>query len=150
MIRMVLAVLFVAALAVSAWWLPQWLGTPEPATDSTGQSVCKPLLETCQWQTSGGAAELALTPLSGDELQLDLTLPDAASKPLIVLTGESMYMGEYPLALTATDQPGQYRVRFVPPFCTTGDEMVWRINLQVAGEPLDLPFRVLFSPSEAS
>ena len=150
MIRTALAVFFVFALAASAWWLPQWLVAPESATDNASQATCHPLVETCQWQTRGGAAKLTLIPLSGDELQLDLTIPGLAAKPLIVLTGESMYMGEYPMALSATGLPGEYRVRFVPPFCTTGDEMIWRINVQVAGEPFELPFRALFSPSEAS
>ncbi|MGM0569108.1 hypothetical protein [Marinobacter sp.] len=150
MVRVGLVVLFLAVMAVAGWWLPQWLDAPSADSGADPVTTCRPLTESCRWTSDNGPAEVTLVPLSGDELQLDLILPGLNAKPLIVLTGESMYMGEYPLALSATDQPGHYRVSFVPPFCTTGDEMVWRVSVRIGGEAAELPFRILFSPSAAS
>lgn len=149
MIRAVLAVVLFFAIVVAAWWLPTWLDSSNPTDATITDLTCRPLSETCQWPTPGGVAELSISPLPGDEFQLDLRYPEGDGKPFIILTGETMFMGEYPMALQTLDKPGHYRVRFVPPFCTTGDQMVWRVNLRAEGDPVTLPFRLLFSPAEA-
>lgn len=149
MIRAVLAVVLFIAIAVAAWWLPTWLDSPNPSDITAPDASCRPLSESCQWSTLGGPAEILISPLTGGEFQLDLQYPEGEGKPFIILTGETMFMGEYPMALQALDKPGHYRVRFVPPFCTTGDQMVWRVSLRAEGDPVTLPFRLLFSPAKA-
>lgn len=153
MFRGLVVLLLVAGLVGGAVLAPRWLGSQSDsgAAGPVGET-CRPLAEACQWQIPAGTVTLSMSPGEGDELLLELILPAGMDigDPVMVLTGESMYMGEYPLALSAGDEPGHYRVRFVPPFCSTGDDMVWRVNPGREDGPLAPPFRILFSPSEAS
>ncbi len=95
-------------------------------------------------------ASVSLASLGNDELQLEAQLPDASGQVMVVLTGESMYMGEYPLRLRPGEAPGHYQVTFTPPFCTTGPEMEWQVNFQTEGKPLKMPLRIIFRASEAA
>lgn len=153
MFRGLVVLLLIAGLVGGAVFAPRWLESRSGAgaAGTTGET-CRPLTEDCQWQIPAGTVTLSMTPGEGDQLLLELVLPAdmEIAKPVMVLTGESMYMGEYPLALSAGDEPGHYHVRFVPPFCSTGDDMVWRIKPVEDGGPLAPPLRILFSPSEAS
>jgi len=56
-----------------------------------------------------------------------------------------MYMGEYPVPLVR-EESLEYRARFTAPFCTTGSEMIWRIDFQdgqdlIENVPSTLVFR---------
>lgn len=148
MIRVLVMVVLAAALVAGAVLGERWLARESPAIvdakDST--TACHPLREPCRWQTSAGEASVAMEHLDGDELALEATLPETPERVMVVLTGESMYMGEYPLRLERMDEPGHYRARFVPPFCTTGDAMVWQVSLRIGNDPVVLPFRLLFEP----
>lgn len=62
----------------------------------------------------------------------------APERFLAVLRGESMYMGEYPVPLMPDDKGG-WNARFTAPFCTTGSEMQWRIDLQSGQRPVGAP-----------
>ncbi|MFW5823658.1 MAG: hypothetical protein ACOCVV_01680 [Marinobacter sp.] len=150
MVRGVVVLLLILLLAATMVLGLRWAANrPADEPESSSGETCRPLTEDCSWRTDSGTATLTMTPGEGDEMLLELTLPGAAEKPVILLTGESMYMGEYPLLLSGTGESGQYRVRFVPPFCSTGDDMVWRVSLQDRDKTLAPPFRILFSPSEA-
>ncbi|WP_328189169.1 hypothetical protein [Marinobacter sp. OP 3.4] len=128
---------------------PRWFESRSDGTSGIGDRPdCRPLQETCHWQTGSGEASVHMERLSGDELELVATLPGAPDRVMVLLTGETMYMGEYPLRMETTDESGRYRLRFVPPYCTTGDAMTWRASLRADGDSMDLPFKVLFQPTE--
>ncbi|GGY67469.1 hypothetical protein [Marinobacter zhanjiangensis] len=141
---LVVAVLVVlVAVAVPGY---RWMTTGQGSQgeDLAATAVCYPLRETCRWQTPAGEASVSMAALEGDELQMDLTLSGVSDPVIAILTGESMYMGEYPLRMEKTDDQDHFRARFVPPFCSTGDDMVWRVNLRVGTEALPLPVRLVF------
>jgi len=146
MIRaVVIGSLLVAAIALLIL-VPDYLresgnGEPKPP--------CDLLSGPCTWTTAEGEWRVALSPGpegdQGVEYQLEVAVPKAPDRFLAVLRGENMYMGEYPVPLVR-EQPLQYRARFTAPFCTTGGEMIWRIDLQdgqdlIENGPSTLVFR---------
>ncbi|MDK9557854.1 hypothetical protein QQF73_09490 [Marinobacter sp. M216] len=55
-----------------------------------------------------------------------------------------MYMGEYPVPLRR-QVDGSYVGSFTAPVCSTGTEMVWRIDLQQGQEALEsIPVKMVF------
>jgi hypothetical protein len=137
-----------AGMVAAAVLGPRWLATEQDGPDGSAEpgAVCHPLQEVCRWQTPAGEATVSMTALEGDELRMNVTLPDDPGQVIAILTGESMYMGEYPLRMEATGETGHFRVRFVPPFCSTGGDMVWRVNLKEGADTMAMPFRLLFRP----
>jgi len=102
----------------------------------------------CQWQNASGAwsVQLAVDEVGaqGTEYRMDITTDSAPERFLAVLRGESMYMGEYPVLLVK-DSPGHYKARFTAPVCTTGSDMIWRIDLQSGQTPLEqIPVKMVF------
>ena len=79
------------------------------------------------------------------EYQLTVNAPMSPGRFLAVLRGESMYMGEYPVPLRQ-DENGKYSAHFTAPLCTTGSEMVWRVDLQKGQKPLaeTAPLKLVF------
>lgn len=142
---LVMVVVVLAGLVAIAVPGVRWLTTEQGRPGAEAESACYPLREPCRWQTPAGEATVTMAPLEGDELQLNVTLPGAPDRLMVVLTGESMYMGEYPFLLEKTREPNEFRASFVPPFCSTGDDMIWRVNLRAGPEPLAVPFRLVFS-----
>lgn len=143
--RGVVVVVLVVALTAAAALGYRWMATEQgPGEEAEERTACYPLQQVCRWQTSAGEASVAMSALEGDELQMNVALPGGSDRVIVILTGESMYMGEYPLRMQDTDEQGDFRVRFVPPFCSTGDDMVWRVNLQVGKETMAVPLRLLF------
>ena len=72
------------------------------------------------------------------EYRLSIDASEAPDRLLAVLRGESMYMGEYPVPLTRGED-GVYTARFTAPVCTTGSDMIWRIDLQDGQQALERP-----------
>lgn len=142
--------LVLVALMATAFMSTQWQGSGVQASeDLEPADTCRPLQETCRWQTRGGEAAAEMTALDGGELSLRVTLPDAPDNLMVLLTGDSMYMGEYPLKFEKTDDAGRYRVSFAPPYCSaSGDDMVWRVTLRAGREPLGMPFRLIFESTK--
>ncbi|MFC4259060.1 hypothetical protein ACFOZ5_08475 [Marinobacter lacisalsi] len=145
MVRGLVVIVVMVGLAATAVFGYRWLSQQDSADENAEPaSVCYPLRQTCRWQMPEGEAAVAMAPLEGDELQLDITLPGEPDRAMVILTGESMYMGEYPFRMENTGEAGRFRARFVPPFCSTGDDMIWRVNLRVGTETVSTPFRLLF------
>ncbi|MFL1405152.1 hypothetical protein ACJO2E_07395 [Marinobacter sp. M1N3S26] len=145
MIRGLLMVVLVIGLGALAVMGPRWFESRSAgASDAGDRPDCHPLQEACRWQTDSGQASVRIERLAGNELELTATLPTAPDRVMVLLTGETMYMGEYPLRMETTDETGHYRLRFVPPYCTTGDAMTWRASLRADGAPMGIPFNVLF------
>jgi hypothetical protein len=146
MIRAIVAGgLLIAALAILAF-VPGYL---QQASNDQHKPPCDLLAGPCSWQTSAGSWQVRLAPgpegSQGVEYQLQVTVPEAPDRFLAVLRGENMYMGEYPVPLVR-EASREYRARFTAPFCTTGNDMVWRIDLQdgqdlIENAPSTLVFR---------
>lgn len=137
--------LLIAAVAILAF-APDYLNE---ASNEEKKPPCDLLAGPCSWQTDQGQWQVKLTPGpegdQGVEYQLQVTVPDAPDRFLAVLRGENMYMGEYPVPLVR-EESLEYRARFTAPFCTTGSEMIWRIEFQdgqdlIENVPSTLVFR---------
>ncbi|MDY6797469.1 MAG: hypothetical protein SVX28_01775 [Pseudomonadota bacterium] len=137
MIRKSSAATFVVAVIATLVILPRLM----PGVDTAGPVVrCN--LQTdggCRWDTGQGRYTAVLE--SGDREAegvrhtLSLTGPDGEAPVLAILTGESMYMGEYPVPLSRKSA-GQWQAEFVAPFCTEEGDMVWKISLYAGQQPL--------------
>ncbi|MGC8118936.1 hypothetical protein [Marinobacter sp. VGCF2001] len=124
-------------------------GWEESATPAGDRPECKLLSEPCRWETGKGTWRAELTTLKagdqGMEYRLTVQAPAPPERFLAVLRGQSMYMGEYPVPLSQK-APTLYQATFTAPFCTTGGDMIWRIDLQdgqkvMENVPLTLVFR---------
>jgi len=145
MFRAVLvAGLIVIALAAVAL-APRWMQSKAPEANVP---ACDLLAGPCSWENREGHWQVTLETLGesgqGTEFLLTVRAPVAPERFVAVLRGESMYMGEYPVPLKA-GADGAWSSRFVAPFCTTGSEMQWRIDLQSGQTPVgDLPLKLTF------
>lgn len=140
---MVLGVVLVAGVLLT--FGPDWMQTAGPAVE---RPECDLLIDTCTWETDEGSWRVELKTLNpgdqGMEYQLLITAPQVPNRFLAVLRGQSMYMGEYPVPMV---QEGAmiYRARFTAPFCTTGTEMIWRIDLQDGQKVIEnVPWTLVF------
>jgi len=140
MIRAIAVTGLIIGLVAILVFGPRYLSAPDSGEASeSGKPRCDLLERDCQWEGDQGTWLVALKPLGegdqGTEFELTVTAPEAPDRFLAVLRGESMYMGEYPIPLR---QQGSetWTARFTAPFCTTGSEMEWRIDLQSAEEPV--------------
>jgi len=119
-----------------------WIGGGEAAASAR----CDVLEETCTWPTREGEWSARLqageSTEQGVEYRFQLTSPVQPERFLAVLRGQSMYMGEYPVPLKE-GEPGEYSATFTAPFCSTGTNMVWRIDLQSGEQPLDVNDRAM-------
>lgn len=120
--------------------------------DTTGDTAdhpeCDLLAGACSWTTEDGEWRLRLQELEegaqGMEYVLEVSVPKAPDRFLAVLKGQSMYMGEYPVPLVR-EAPLEYQARFTAPFCTTGADMIWRIEFQDGQERLEnVPWTLVF------
>jgi len=140
MIRAIAVTGLIIGLVALLVFGPRFLSSPERGEVSgADQPRCDLLERDCQWEGEEGSWLVELKPLGqgeqGTEFQLTVSTPEAPDRFLAVLRGESMYMGEYPISLK--HQEGDiWPARFTAPFCTTGSEMEWRIDLQSAEEPV--------------
>lgn len=130
---------------------PRWLMSGGTGENSGDLEACQVLEQVCSWENEGRKWSVALARTEagadGDTLELVVTADNAPERLLAVLRGESMYLGEYPVALKATGN-GTWRATFTAPFCTVEPDMTWRIDLQSGQERLEgVPFRLLFRAS---
>lgn len=127
----------------------RWLQNSSSTAQVSDQPVCDLLAGPCEWGTEAGHWQVSLQVTAydgqGTQYQLIVHAPAAQERFLAVLRGESMYMGEYPVPLRQGEN-GQYSARFAAPLCTTGGEMVWRIDLQKGQQPLSetVPLKLVF------
>lgn len=149
MLRVIVVLGFVLVLVTAAVFGARWLQTPDNGRATAGQPTCNLLGSPCEWETDAGPWKVSLQNTGdegqGMEYQLTVTTPLAPERFIAVLRGESMYMGEYPVPLRKKHN-GQYSAQFVAPLCTTGTEMVWRIDLQSGQRALSesVPWSLVF------
>lgn len=146
MIRKSSAAVFVVAVIATLVILPRLM----PGVDTAGPVVrCNLLTEGgCSWDTGLGRYTATLEQVAreaeGVSHRLHLEGPDTDAQVLAILTGESMYMGEYPVPLNRQG-PGQWQATFVAPFCTEEGDMVWKVSLHAGQQALhDNSLRLLF------
>ncbi|MGO1461070.1 MAG: hypothetical protein ACTHYN_06865 [Marinobacter sp.] len=142
MVRIIVVVGFILALITAAMLGFRWLQLGDDHLAGTDKPDCDLLAGPCEWDTKAGHWQVDLTVLDNHELdaeyQLTVHSPIQPERFLGVLRGESMYMGEYPIPLRQ-DGEGKYSAFFNAPLCTTGSEMVWRVDLQEGQQPLAEP-----------
>ena len=142
MLRAYLAIgLVIAVIAMTVFGSDDdvpWFGGGESSSRSTcdllGAEPCTWTSREGQWSASLEAGEAGE---QGVEYHFELTAPVEPERFLAVLRGESMYMGEYPVPLVE-ESDGQYAATFTAPFCATGTEMIWRVELQSGGERMEI------------
>ena len=140
-----LIIVLIAVAVLALRWLDGSI------SEKTGQqtSTCNLQQSGCDWQQQGQSWRVSLSDITTNNdtennYRLDIVAPGAPQPLLVVLRGESMYMGEYPVPLVRDGN--DYYAEFSAPFCTTGDAMIWRVDLQKGMAPLDdqPPFRLVF------
>lgn len=139
MLRTIAVVGFILGLIIAATFSTGWLNSGKDQPADTSQPACDLLEEPCAWETKSGPWQADLSIIEnqgqGTEYQLTVHAPVSPDRFLAVLRGESMYMGEYPVPLRR-DKKGKYSAQFTAPLCTTGSEMLWRVDLQKGQQPL--------------
>ncbi|WP_100640745.1 hypothetical protein [Marinobacter salexigens] len=127
----------------------RWLQTSEYRGTADSQAACDLLSGPCEWSTKTGSWKISLHVMGdkgqGTEYQLIVDTPAPQERFLAVLRGESMYMGEYPVPMRQ-GEGNQYTAQFTAPLCTTGDQMIWRIDLQEGQQrlPEPAPLKLVF------
>ncbi|MBW0146264.1 hypothetical protein [Marinobacter arenosus] len=148
MIRAALTVGLILALVATAVFVPRLLKDNGQAKWGGPTVPCDLLAESCSWSGRAGlwTVKLEVPAEARQSAQYTLTVvsPEPPEQFVAVLRGESMYMGEYPVPLRRQSD-GSYIGRFSAPICSTGSEMVWRVELQQGQEPLKgIPLKMVF------
>lgn len=142
MVRTIVVAGFILGLISLAMFGSRWLQTGDDQPSDVAQTACDLLQGPCEWETKSGPwrASLAVKDdqKNTEQYQLNVKAPMSPRRFLVVLRGESMYMGEYPIPLQQRVE-GTYSAFFNAPLCTTGSEMVWRVDLQEGQQPLAEP-----------
>ncbi len=146
--RAVIVLVVIALLLVAGVFGPRMLRSTGDSADAANLEECDLMASACEWDNASGAWSVQLevdeVGDQGTEYQLTIATDSAPERFLAVLRGESMYMGEYPVLL-ARSSPGHYSARFTAPVCTTGADMIWRLDLQAGQKALaDIPVRMVF------
>ncbi|MET4024802.1 hypothetical protein ABIE59_000307 [Marinobacter sp. MBR-99] len=120
----------------------------ETVDDTAKHPECNLLAGACQWTNREGKWQVTLQELKegahGTEYLLQVSVAKAPDRFLAVLKGQSMYMGEYPVPMVR-ESALEYQARFTAPFCTTGADMIWRIDLQDGQQKLEnVPWTLVF------
>lgn len=144
--QIVVVVLIVGGVALAVFG-PRWLMSLS-ASEERALPFCDLLAEPCTWSDQWGEwrllAERELADSQGDHLHLVLEGPKGIGRVLVVLEGESMYLGRYPVPLQAAAD-GQWSASFTAPFCAVDPTMRWKLNLMVEGQPQALPLLPVFT-----
>tara|TARA_R100001460_G_scaffold3278_4_gene9976 strand:- start:1546 stop:1995 length:450 start_codon:yes stop_codon:yes gene_type:complete len=132
-VRTGLVVVFVAVVASAAVLVPRWL-EQNSGNEKVAPKPCLLDSQDCRWIANGNDWQISLSrEAESRKMTFTVTTSAAPARLLAVLTGESMYMGEYPVPLTKTAK-GTYQAKFNLPVCTTDPDMRWQINLKASGE----------------
>lgn len=111
---------------------------------------CNLLAGPCEWSGTNGHWRVELSkPANTGQPQdylLEVTTPNVPERFLAVLRGESMYMGEYPIPLSKKENDnGVYVAHFTSPVCSTGEDMIWRVDLQQGQKAIaHIPIKMVF------
>ncbi|SFR39339.1 hypothetical protein SAMN04488073_0357 [Marinobacter gudaonensis] len=124
-----------------------------PADDRAGSKTASARCDLlkdgpCVWNTDAGRwsanLEMVRDTSEGTAYRLQVITPETPQRFLAVLRGESMYMGEYPVAL-GQDTGNPYTAQFTAPICSVDASMTWRIDLQEGQAPIeDVPLTLVF------
>jgi hypothetical protein len=140
--------LIVGLIAVAVLAL-RWFDNLNSEKTAQQTRICNLQQSDCDWQQQGQNWRVSLSDITTNNdtennYRVDIVAPGAPQPLLVVLRGESMYMGEYPVPLVRDGN--EYYAEFSAPFCTTGDAMMWRVDLQKGMTPLadQPPFRLVF------
>ena len=153
MLRAIVVVGFIVGLISVGMFGFGWLQTTDDQVTDRSQPACDLLAGPCAWEMESERWQVDLEVMGdqgqGLEYQLTVQAPTAPDRFLAVLRGESMYMGEYPVPLRRSGD-GEYSAQFTAPLCTTGSEMVWRVDLQEGQQPLveKAPLKLVFQARE--
>lgn len=158
--RAIAVVALIVGLLAFAVLGPRWLTSGKPGDPSSAPTAeCRVIQGPCEWQSDGVRWSVSLTRVGtaseGDRLRLEVVTDARPQRLLAVLRGESMYLGEYPVALRAVPAgaqsgaaAGTWTATFVAPFCTIEPDMTWRLDLQDGSEALTgAPFKLVFAAS---
>lgn len=136
MLRGLIVVLFIILIVGAAVLGPRWLAL-QGENETGAAEPCLAAQQTCRWNTNGDDWQLALSQRSGaGKITLKVTTSTMPDRLLAVLSGESMYMGQYPVPLTKV-AANTYRAEFTLPICTTDPDMRWQISLKANGEDVN-------------
>ena len=142
MVRAIVIVGLMGALMSALIVGPRLLKSVDGSNAPVAQGTCDLMAGPCEWRTDEGQWKVALDLLPDGQYRLHVVSPLRPERFLAVLRGQSMYMGEYPVPL-ASQEGGHYQARFAAPVCSTGGDMVWRVDLQQGSEPVPGVPRVL-------
>lgn len=151
--RAIAVVALIVGLLALAVLGPRWLMSGKPGDPSSAVTAeCRVVPGPCEWQSDGARWSVSLarvgTASEGDRLRLEVVTDARPQRLLAVLRGESMYLGEYPVALQSGTEEGSWTATFVAPFCTIEPDMTWRLDLQDGTEALTgAPFKLVFAAS---
>lgn len=147
LLRPILVVVLIVGGVALAVFGPRWLMSLSSGGEPS-QSFCDLLAAPCSWSDQQGEWQLTVeragADSQGDHLHLRLESPTGVGRALVVLEGESMYLGRYPVPLQGTGE-GQWSASFTAPFCAVDPTMRWKLSLLVDGQPLTLPFLPVFT-----
>jgi len=146
--RALVVLVVMALLLVAGVFGPRMLRSTGDSEVNANLEECDLMSGPCQWLDASGDWSVQLdveeVGSQGTEYTMSISTDSAPERFLAVLRGESMYMGEYPVLLVE-DSPGHYSARFTAPVCTTGSDMIWRIDLQSGQTPLEqIPLKMVF------
>lgn len=145
------AVLIVTLLALAVLG-PRWLMSGSEEESSNSLPICDVLEQTCQWEGEAGRWQVSLArkiPGEGNELhELRVQSPTDHLRMVAVLTGYSMYLGEYPVAMHKGNGDRVWQASFTPPYCSVDPTMTWRIELIAQRDlAIETPFHLVFTAS---
>ncbi|BES71470.1 hypothetical protein RE428_24880 [Marinobacter nanhaiticus D15-8W] len=151
MLRGLLVVVCIAGLVAAIIFGPRYLASEDAwvtASHEANAPVCDLDAGTCRWGEGANTWSLDLErtgPAPTDALQLVLSVPAGAAKGqrmVAILEGQSMYMGQYPVALQQGSPDGnrlRLHAEFQAPLCTVDPDMTWKLTLKRGTEALDMP-----------
>lgn len=149
MIRGIAIVLVLAGALALISVAPNWLMELSGGGAESDQPGCDLMQGNCSWETESAQWQVSLSRLPDEQgslrFRLAVDTTEEVERMHGVLRGESMYLGEYPVLLSKNAEDGTWLGTFTPPVCTVQDVMVWRIDLEIPGNPeFRQPQRLLF------
>ncbi|WP_165855158.1 hypothetical protein [Marinobacter sp. JSM 1782161] len=152
MLRALLVIVIIVGAVSLMVFGPQYLRTlqsePAASAQDTAADVCDLSGGPCQWSGSGDGWQVSLerrNPDAPEQLALRVKAPAGALPEgalVAVLSGHSMYMGEYPVPLQANGDT--YVAEFEAPLCSQDPDMAWTLALQSGQQALPLPMNPVF------